>query len=57
MSRVLTNIGELAVCPDRFQASIVARQARAFSGRCLDMTEFSQWGKLTDYPTTLNRYN
>ena len=42
----------LAVCPDRFQASIVARQARAFSGRCLDMTEFSQWGKLTEYPTT-----
>src|SRR5262249_35535624 len=41
----------LTVCPDRFQASIVARQAWTFSGRRLDMTKFSQWGKLTDYPT------
>jgi hypothetical protein len=31
----------LIVCPERFQASMVARQTWIFSGRCCDMTEFS----------------
>jgi hypothetical protein len=41
----------LTVCLGRFQGSIVARQAKTISGRSLDMTEFSQWGKPADYPT------